>query len=188
MPSFKSILLTLERDLTGLPPVRWLVLAPFVCFTRLLWVWGRLRFSALVRNRGRGCVCHWNVDFKYPHNIRLGDEVVIGVNVSLGAHSQIEIGHRVRISKEVQIETAGLDFLAGPPPYEHKSKPIVIEDGVWIGTRSMILAGVRIGANSVIAAGSIVTRDVPPHSLAAGIPAKVIRELKRPEFSGGSYL
>ncbi len=178
MTSVKKIL-NLERLITGMVPMKWLVLAPSVALNRLLWVWGRLRFSALVRQRGLGCVCHWNADLKYPQNLVLGDEVVIGANASLGAHSPIHIGHRVRISKDVQIETAGLDFQSGPPPYRHQSKPIIIEDGVWIGTRSMVLGGVRIGAHAVIAAGSIVTRDVPPRTLVAGIPAKVIRHLPR---------
>ena len=58
----------------------------------------------------------------------------------------------------------------------YKSKPIVIEDNVWIGVNVLILKGVTIGHGSVIAAGSIVTRDIPCNCLAAGIPAKVIRE------------
>lgn len=177
MSNVKKRVLILERLLSGTTLVRWLLLAPSLALSKLLWVWGRLRFSALVRQRGLGCVCHWNVNLKYPENLVLGDDVVIGVNASLGAHSPIHIGHRVRISKDVQIETAGLDFLSGPPPYQHQSKPIIIEDGVWIGTRSMVLGGVRIGAHAVIAAGSIVTRDVPPRTLVAGMPAKVIRKL-----------
>lgn len=182
----KKMILRLERLISGLLPMKWLVLAPSQVLNRMLWIWGRLRFSALVRQRGQGCVCHWNVDLKYPENLVLGDDVVIGVNASLGAHSPIHIGHRVRISKDVQIETAGLDFLSGPPPYRHQSKPIFIEDGVWIGTRSMVLGGVRIGAYSVIAAGSIVTRDVPPRTLVAGMPAKVIRQLPHFEQDTGS--
>lgn len=177
MTGFKRKILSLELFVTGLLPMKWLVLAPSLALNRLLWAWGRLRFSALVRRRGLRCVCHWNVDIKYPENLVLGDEVVIGVNASLGAHSPIHIGHRVRISKDVQIETAGLDFLTGPPPYRHQSKAIIIEEGVWIGTRSIVLGGVRIGAHAVIAAGSIVTCDVPPRTLVAGMPAKVIRQL-----------
>ena len=57
-----------------------------------------------------------------------------------------------------------------------KSAPITIGDRVWIGCRAIILAGVTIGEGSVVAAGSVVTRDVPPGTLVAGNPAKVIRE------------
>lgn len=58
------------------------------------------------------------------------------------------------------------------------SKPIVIEDKVWIGTRAIITKGVRIGCGSVIAAGAVVTKDVPPYSIVAGNPAKVVKTLK----------
>lgn len=58
------------------------------------------------------------------------------------------------------------------------SKAIVISDDVWIATRSTILKGVTIGKGSVVATGSIVTRDVPDYSVVAGIPAKVIKKLR----------
>ena len=55
--------------------------------------------------------------------------------------------------------------------------PVVIEDDIWIGANAVILPGVTIGQHSVVAAGAIVTKDVPPHSLVAGVPAKVIRQI-----------
>jgi acetyltransferase-like isoleucine patch superfamily enzyme len=175
----KTAILHLERKVMRFKPAQWLILWPERAIGRLAWIWGRLRFSALVANRGLGCVCHWRTDLKYPENLHLGNDVIIGVNASLGAHSPIRIGNRVRISKDATIETAGLDFLSAPPPYPHVSKPITIGDGVWIGTNAIVMGGVNIGENSVIAAGSIVTRDVPPRTLVAGAPARVIRNLQR---------
>jgi acetyltransferase-like isoleucine patch superfamily enzyme len=61
----------------------------------------------------------------------------------------------------------------GAPPY---SAPIAIEDDVWIGCRATILKGVTIGKGSVVAAGAVVTKSCPHHSLIGGIPAKIIRE------------
>lgn len=177
MINFKQFIWRLEYSITGTKILKFLIITPSILIKKILWIWGRLRFSALVRQRGLGCVCHWTVDLKYPDNLTLGNGVVIGVNASIGAHSPIKIGNKVRISREVQIETAGLDFSSTSPPYRHQSKPIIIEDGVWLGARCMVLGGVRIGANSVIAAGSIVTRDIAPRTLVAGIPAKVVREL-----------
>jgi acetyltransferase-like isoleucine patch superfamily enzyme len=55
--------------------------------------------------------------------------------------------------------------------------PVTIEDDVWIGANAVVLPGVRIGTHAVVAAGAIVTKDVPPHSLVAGVPAKVIKQL-----------
>ena len=58
-------------------------------------------------------------------------------------------------------------------------KGVIIEDGVWLGTRSVILDGVTIGKNSIIAAGSIVNKNVPAYSIAGGVPAKLIRDRRQ---------
>jgi maltose O-acetyltransferase len=57
-------------------------------------------------------------------------------------------------------------------------RAICIEDGAWIGSRAVILPGVRIGKGSVVAAGAVVTRNVPPHALVAGVPARLVRDLE----------
>lgn len=171
----KRRLLKLEHALLRAAPVGLVVRALQVAGFRLRWLWGRVRFGALVRNRGLGCVCAHDVDLKYPQNMTLGERVVIGSNVSLGAHSPITMGDNVRISRDVIIETAGLDFSTGQPPYKHVSKPINIEKGVWIGARAIILGGVTLGENAVVAAGSVVSRSVEPGQLVAGIPARPIR-------------
>lgn len=144
-------------------------------FNKILWLWGRLRFSALVKNRGLGCVCHWTTDLKYPNNIFLGERVIIGVHNSIGAHSPIYIGNNVHLSRDVHLETAGLDFKNNLPPYAHQSKSIKIDDGVWIGSRATVLGGVHIGQHAVIAAGSVVTKDVPAYAIVGGVPARVIK-------------
>jgi acetyltransferase-like isoleucine patch superfamily enzyme len=99
---------------------------------------------------------------------------------SIGAHSPISLGDRVRLSRDVHLETAGLDF-SGEPPYPHVSSPIVIEDGVWIGSRATVLGGVRIGRHAVVAAGALVTRDVPAYCVVGGVPAKVLKHLNNNE-------
>ncbi len=118
--------------------------------------------------------CHWSVEIKSPENITLGEEVRIGRDCVLGAMRPIHLGDHVHLSRGVTIETAGLDFSARQPPYEHTGSPIHIADGVWIGTRSIVLGGVTIGENAVVAAGSVVTRDVPAGAVVGGVPAKVI--------------
>jgi acetyltransferase-like isoleucine patch superfamily enzyme len=175
----KAALLSFEKNLLGWPLVRWPIIGVDRLIRRLLWLWGRMRFGAMIAHRGKGCVCHWNADLKYPQNITLGDGVVIGTNVSIGAHSPVHIGHRVRISRDVVIESATLDFDDARPPYRHISKPITIEDGVWIGTRAVILGGTTIGEHSVIAAGTVVTKPVAPYSIVGGVPAKVIGTVVR---------
>lgn len=86
---------------------------------------------------------------------------------------QITIGHNVSIAKDVVI----MDSDAHEICYEGyvMSKDVCIEDNVWIGTRAMILKGVTVGEGAIIGAGSIVTKNVPAHSVVAGSPARVIR-------------
>lgn len=98
----------------------------------------------------------------------------INADVKIRCFNSITIGSGVKISHNVTIMDGDGHLLE----YEGyiPVKPIVIEDHVWIGTKSTILKGVRIGEGSIVAAGSVVTRDVPPHTLVAGNPARVIKE------------
>lgn len=100
----------------------------------------------------------------------------------LVAAQRIEIGHRVLLGANVVVTDT--DFHPLDPAERLQDvlngahAPVVIEDDVFVGMQSLILKGVRIGRGSVIGAGSVVTRDVPPGVIAAGNPARVIRELE----------
>lgn len=171
----KSIMLDIESRVLRFQLFKLIIRGLILVLGRFLWLWGRIRFGALVHNKGFGCVCAWNAELKYPQNIRLGRFVVIGSNVSVGAHARVDIADYVRISRDVIIETAGLDFSTAKYPYMHVSKPIRIEEGVWIGARAIILGGVTIGEGAVVAAGSVVAKDVMPGEIVAGTPAKVVK-------------
>lgn len=173
--TMKNAIMAAERAIFSFAPVALTLKVLMRCGSACLWLWGRARFSALVKDRGLGSVCHWNAEIKYPENISIGKKVVIGVNACLGARSRIVLQDYVRISRDVIIETAGLD-LTGKPPYGHISKPITIEEGAWIGARAIVLGGVTVGKMSVIAAGAVVTKDVPPYTVVGGNPAKFIRK------------
>jgi maltose O-acetyltransferase len=173
----KLRLLRWEMALLGLVPVRWVVRVAQWGLHRLRWVAGRVRFGALVRDRGIGCVCAHDAELKYPQNMHLGERVIIGSGVTIGAHSPVRIGDDVRISRDVIIETAGLDFVTRPPPYTHSSHPIEIGNGVWIGARAIILGGVSIGDHAVIAAGAVVTKSVPARRVVGGVPARILKSL-----------
>lgn len=108
-------------------------------------------------------------------------------NVAIIANQSISIGNRCLIGDLVAIYDSDFHHLDPSSRWESgaSTEPVSIEDNVWLGSRSMVLKGVTIGRNSVIGAMSLVTRSVPPNSIAVGIPARVVRELKPPCQSTG---
>jgi len=105
-----------------------------------------------------------------------GSLITGGLHVDLGA--RVRIGNMVRIGHDVSLLTVNHavgahDLRAGLSIFGD----IVIEDGCWLASRCTVLPGVTIGAGAIVAAGSVVTRNVPPHTLVAGVPARVVRDL-----------
>ncbi len=117
--------------------------------------------------------------------IEIGEKCIIGKNMHITAIGNILIGNNVLTGRNCLItdNSHGLinrEELNLAPilrPLSHKD--VVISDNVWIGENVCVLPGVKIGTGSIIGAGSIVTKDVPEYSIAAGNPAKVIREVKK---------
>ena len=121
----------------------------------------------------------------YDTEIRIGDNVFLNERTKVWAADRITIGNNVMVGPDVLITDnshgkndtiAELDI----PPIlrDHFSTgPIVIEDNVWIAAKVCILGGVHIGKGSVIGAASVVTRDIPPYSIAVGNPARVIKTI-----------
>lgn len=116
-------------------------------------------------------------------NITVGRKVHIGHGCMFTGHAPIDIADDVMIANKVNLVTGGHPV----PPDQRRDyltgAPIRVERNVWIGTAATILQGVTIGAGSVVAAGAVVTHDVPPATLVAGVPATVIRELEPAEAS-----
>jgi len=109
-----------------------------------------------------------------PHRIKIGDNTNIGVNCLLDGRRNITIGSNVDINFNVKIFTLEHDIQS--PDYHTKGGPVIIEDYACISSNSLILPNVKIGKGSVVAAGSVVTKDVPCFSIVAGIPARKIGE------------
>jgi acetyltransferase-like isoleucine patch superfamily enzyme len=109
--------------------------------------------------------------------LEIGDDSFVNNGVIISATHSIKIGHRVNIAPHcvlIDNDFHGTTHRNGPP----KIAPIVLEDDVWLGTRVTVLKGVTIGRGSVVASGSVVTKDVPPGVLVGGVPAKIIKRLE----------
>ncbi len=115
---------------------------------------------------------------------KLGKGVRIGANSNLGDYNYVggaggvTIGENVLIGQYVSFHPQNHVFDDPEVPIKHQGtteEGIVIEDDVWIGARVTILDGVRVGRGAVIAAGSVITRDVPPYAVVGGVPAKVLK-------------
>ena len=125
----------------------------------------------------------------YGQHISIGNNVIININCTFVDCNKITIGNNVLIASNVQIYTAThpvnisdrlLDNWSYNNPhafFNTYALPVTIEDNVWIGGGVIILPGETIGKNSVIGAGSVVNKSIPPNSLAVGNPCKVIRKI-----------
>ncbi|HEX3907206.1 MAG TPA: acyltransferase [Mycobacteriales bacterium] len=110
--------------------------------------------------------------------IRIGDRVFINSGTVLFSVVAVVIGNDVAIANEAYLMDSDSHGVEGRPV---KEAPIHIGDGSWIGARAMILPGVTIGSRCLVAAGAVVSRDIPDDTLVAGNPARVIRELVYPD-------
>ncbi len=111
------------------------------------------------------------------YNIYVGDNFYAGYNCTILDVAEVKIGDNCMIGPNVGIYTAGHSI---EPKDRNKSGygiPITIGNDVWIGGSCVILAGVTIGDNSVVAAGSVVTKDVPANTIVAGNPAKILKNI-----------
>jgi acetyltransferase-like isoleucine patch superfamily enzyme len=110
--------------------------------------------------------------------VRVGDRVFVNSGVVVFSAIEVVIGNDVAIANEAYLMDSDSHGVEGRPV---KEAPIRIGDGSWIGARAIILPGVTIGSRCLIAAGAIVSRDVPDDTLVAGNPAQVVRELIYPD-------
>lgn len=125
----------------------------------------------------------------HGNNIFLGNDVIIGINCTFVDNAEIRIGNRVLIASNVQFYTSSHPVLPqerlvddwkekGTTFFRTYARPIEIKDNAWIGGGSILLPGVTVGENSVIGAGSVVTRSIPANCVAVGNPCRVIRTLE----------
>ncbi len=163
--------------------------------------WFMRLLAPLYQHRGKHSVIHRSARMDTPpyRIFSLGDysviesftcinnavgDVIIGDHTRIGLHNTIigpvEIGNNVNLAQGITVTALNHNFSDTNKRIDEQgvsANPVTIEDDVWVGANAVILPGVTIGEHCVVAAGAIVTKDVPPHSLVAGVPAKVIKKI-----------
>ncbi len=122
---------------------------------------------------GAGVAIKPRLNIKYPWLLEIGDHSWIGEGVWIDNLAKVSIGSNVCISQGAYLCTGNHDYTK--ESFDLIVKPIIVEDGVWIGAKAIISPGVILKSHSVIAAGSVVTRDTEPYTVYQGNPASAVR-------------
>ena len=139
----------------------------------------------LLGSRGASCAINPPFFCDYGANIFVGENFYANVNCTILDVCEVHIGDNVLLAPGVQIYTAAHPIAVVPRVAGVEfGKPVRIGHNVWIGGSTVICPGVTIGDNSVIGAGSVVTRDIPANVVAVGNPCKVIRPMTAEELAG----
>lgn len=136
----------------------------------------RAYWRSYLQQMGRGCQIYPNVVIHCPGKVSLGNDVSIAEFAHIWGGGEVTIGNSVMIASHTAI-TSQTHLVDPATRRTNVFAPVVIGDNVWIGSGAIILPGVTVGENSVIAAGSVVTRDVPCNTLVKGTPARVSKVL-----------
>ena len=163
--------------------------------------WFIRMLAPLYQHRGKHSVVHRSARMDTPpyRKFSLGDysviesfacinnavgDVIIGDHTRIGLHNTIigpvTIGCHVNLAQGITVTALNHNFEDSDKRIDEQgvsTAPVIIEDDIWIGANAVILPGVTIGNHSVVAAGAVVTKNVPPHSLVAGVPAKIIKQI-----------
>lgn len=122
---------------------------------------------------GKGSQFDMGTIFLDINRLKVGNHSHINRNCLIDARGKLIICNNVSISQRVVIMTEGHNYRS--PKFETVKNNIIIDDYVWIGVNAIIIGDVHIGEGAVVCAGSVVTKDVDPYTVVAGVPAKVIR-------------
>lgn len=146
-------------------------------FATWLPVPSRLRVIAIKLFGGRvgqGVVIRGGVQINFPWRLKIGDHVWIGDGVQILALGEVNIESHCCISQQAYLCTGSHDF--SKPTFDLIVKPIIIREGSWVCARAFIGPGVSVGPSSLVAAGAIVTKDVPAKTMVGGNPAKEVKK------------
>lgn len=126
---------------------------------------------------GPGTSFHWRAVFYHPAGVRIGSHSIIGNDAFLDGRRGIVIGDNVNVGGHVQVFT--LEHDPQDPGFGVTGGPVTVGDYAYVATRATILPGVTIGEGAVVAAGAVVTKDVPAYTIVGGVPARPIGVRRR---------
>lgn len=123
---------------------------------------------------GKGLIIKNNVCIKFPWKLTIGDNVWLGENCWIDNLDYVTIGNNVCISQGALLLTGNHDYTL--TSFDYRNAPIIIEDGAWIGAKSVVCPGVTVHSHAILTVGSIATKDMEEYSIYQGNPAKQIRK------------
>lgn len=171
---FKTILLEFQLML-----LRWVGYIPSHTIRKLFYIICGVKMPLF------GSTIHMWANFFKPENITIGQDTIVGDHCFLDGRAPLKIGNHVGIASQVLIYND--EHNINSDTYENSFGPVVIEDYVFIGPRAIILPNTHIGKGAVVAAGAVVTKDIPDFEIWGGVPAKKIsdRNIKDPQYKLG---
>lgn len=125
---------------------------------------------------GKGLVIKNNVNIKFPWKLTVGNNVWLGENAWIDNLDKVKIGNNVCISQGALLLTGNHDYTLST--FDYRNAPIIIEDGAWIGAKTIVCPGVKVKSHAILTVGSIATKDMEAYSIYQGNPAQKVRMRK----------
>lgn len=153
----------------------WIVQATLFRWSpQVMYGWRRFLLRLFGASIGRGVIIRPTVEVTYPWKLSIGDYAWVGDHATLYTLGEIRIGDNACVSQHCYLAGAGHNY--AKTTFDMEAKAIIIEPEVWLATRVFVAPGVTVGRGAVVGACSVVVKDIPPMTICAGNPARVLRE------------